>query len=340
MPSGSRVTLADVAADAGVSRSTASLVLRGGGRLSDATRRKVTTSMERLGYVYHRGAASLRLQRSEAVGLLVTDITHPFFAEMALGLERALERHALVTMVSNTFDAVARQDRLLTTLLERQIDGLVLVPAQGSDAGLLDRLDRLRVPYLLTTRYLPGEAAPYLGPDDLLGGELAAGHLIEHGATRMAYLGGPENAVARKDRVAGFRRRIAQAGPDVRIVADLPGATSAEGGRELGRLLLEREEFPDGIICHSDTIAFGLYRVLRDLAPGRLAEVRVIGFDDLAVADFWEPPLTSVSVHPQHLGELAAETLHNAMAVGERPTGEVKVRPELVVRRSCGCGSL
>ncbi|WP_027946038.1 LacI family DNA-binding transcriptional regulator [Amycolatopsis taiwanensis] len=323
---GLRITLKDVAARAGVSRATASLVLRGAGRVSDATRRRVFDTMDELGYVYHRGAAALRTQRTDVVGVLVTDITNPFFAEMTLGLETELDTRGFVSLLANTLDDPRRQEHLLTALREHQVAGLVVVPTQGTGASLIDKLEAWGVTYLLATRYLEDRTTHYVGPDDTCGGELAARHLIERGCRTLAYLGGPAGATARRDRVRGVRAAAAGKAE----VVDLPGETSGRGGMELANQL---SEIPDGIVCHSDVVAFGVYRTLRDRG---VPDPLVVGFDDVAEAALWEPPLTSISARPRELGRHAAEVLLRQLTSPSSDPEVVLVKPELVVRRSTG----
>ncbi|QRP44731.1 LacI family DNA-binding transcriptional regulator [Amycolatopsis sp. FDAARGOS 1241] len=321
---GSRITLKDVAARAGVSRATASLVVRGAGRVSEATRKRVFDTMDELGYVYHRGAAALRSQRTDVVGVLVTDISNPFFAEMTLGLEAELDTRGFVSLLTNTLDDPRRQEHLLTALREHQVAGLVVVPTQGTGAGLIDKLEAWGVTYVLATRYLEDRTTHYVGPDDVRGGELAATHLIERGCRTLAYLGGPVHAVARRDRVRGVRAAAAGKAE----VLDLPGETSGRGGREIARQLTE---VPDGVICHSDVVAFGVYRELRDRGA---AEPLVVGFDGVAEGELWEPPLTSVSAHPRELGRQAAELLTRQLTDPSDAPEVVLIEPQLVVRRS------
>ena len=123
------VTLLEVARDAGVSRATASLVLRGSDLVADETRERVLASMRKLGYVYHRGAASLRTQRSNTVGLIVPDVTNPFFAEMTVGVEERLDQAQHVVLLGNTAETLNKQERLLAMMQEYRADGVLLCPA-------------------------------------------------------------------------------------------------------------------------------------------------------------------------------------------------------------------
>ncbi|MDA3625718.1 LacI family DNA-binding transcriptional regulator [Saccharopolyspora oryzae] len=330
------MTLRDVAEKAGVSRATASLVLRGTGRVSDATRERVEKAMSDLGYVYDRVAASLRTQRGQFVGVVITNIGNPFFSELFKGLEAGLLRAGYVPLLASTSDDVEQQDAVLTGFHEHQVAGLALVPATGSDQALVDRLTAWGIGHVLLTRYLGDARLTYVGADDVLGGRLAGEHLVRHGARKFAYVGGFPQMLSRRDRLTGLRQAVEEAGLDPDDVIDLPGRVSGAGGLELGRDLLDRGELPDAVLCHSDSVALGLFRAMHD--KGR-TDVRVIGYDGIADAALWEPPLTSVAVHPGRLGERAAEMLLSRMA-GPKAAPDVELaEPELVIRRSCGCGS-
>src|SRR5262249_19891220 len=143
------VTLVEVARDAGVSRATASLVLRGSDLVADETRERVLGSMRKLGYVYHRGAASLRTQRSHTVGLIVPDVTNPFFAEMTVGIEERLDQAQHVVLLGNTAETLGRQERLLAMMQEYRADGVLLCPANDTSTQTIVRLRQARLPFVL-----------------------------------------------------------------------------------------------------------------------------------------------------------------------------------------------
>lgn len=330
-----KVTLKDVAAHAGVSRTTASYVITGTGRVSESTKKRVHASMEALGYVYNQGAASLRRRSGTTVGVLVTNIDNPFFGELLVGLEAALTAAGYLPLVVTTADRPERQLDLLRVLREHQVAGLAIVPATGTDEGFLDAVEAWGVPHVLMTRYLRGRRSGYVGPDDVAGGRVAAEHLIEHGCRTFAFLGGPEPVVSRGDRAAGVRAALDMAGIGADRLLDLPSLTSGIGGFEVGKeLVTTGGALPDGILCHSDTIAMGLYHALH--RAGRADETRVIGYDDISAAALYQPTLTTVATHPAELGRRSAEQLLSA--IGEN--GEVGWNvstPALVIRRSCGC---
>lgn len=333
-----QVTLKDVAAHAGVSRTTASYVVMGIGRVSQKTRERVHASIKELGYVYNRGAASLRTQRSSTIGVVVTNISSPFFGELLVGLESELRAHGFLSLVVATGDDPARQEQLIAELREHQIAGLAAVPASGSSPDLLDAIRSSGIPHVFMTRYLDGEPAPYIGPDDVQGGRLAARHLLDHGSRTFAYLGGRDIVLSRRDRLNGVRGAIRDAGLDDAALTDIPGGATGEDGLQAGERLLAAGTLPDGVICHSDSVAFGFYRALRTNGIP-VDSVRVIGYDDIRGAALWEPPLTSVATHAEHLGMLSARKLLAGLGALDVPAADLveKVAPELVVRQSCGC---
>ena len=332
------VTLKDVASHAGVSRTTASNVLTGTGRVSRETQDRVHRAMRELGYVYNRGAASLRTKRTTTVGVIVTDIANPFFGELLVGLEAALAEAGFRSLVVASSDDPARQDELISELREYQVAGLAIMPATRSGRNFLEALEASGMPHVFVTKYLEGVSAPYVGPDDRLGGRLAAEHLLAHGCETFAFVGGLAGHLSRRDRIGGVRDALTEAGVDLRQFMDVEAPSSGAGGVHAGDLLLERGRLPEAIVCQSDGVAFGVYRALR--VAGRASEVRIIGYDDVRTAALWEPPLTSVATRPERLGRATAELL--LQVINDR-SGDILQRvfpPELMVRQSCGCPAL
>lgn len=338
-PSPSRpIRLADVALSVGVSRATASLVMRNSPRVAEATRERVLAAADRLGYVYNRGAASLRMSRTQMVGLIVTDITNSFFAEIAIGIEAVLAEAGYIVLLANTFDDVDRQEAILSALAENRADGVVLVPAIGTKAVALGGLRSSRTPFVLATRYLVDVDAPYVGPDDAAGAGLAARHLLDHGCRSAAYMGGPLDATARRDRSRGFLSAFSAGGAEVdrRWCVDFE-PTTREGYTHARRLLAEGP-LPEGLLCHSDTVAFGVLRALHEAGMQAPSGCRIIGFEDLDMARMSIPSLSSLSVDPVELGRLTGRTLLRQMrGLGGASSIRTLPTPQLRTRESCGC---
>ena len=334
-----RVTLSDVAADAGVSRATASLVLRGSPLVSDRTREHVRASMRKLGYVYNRAAASLRAQRSHTVGLAVTDITNPFFAELAVGIETYLDEARYTVLLTNTAEKLDKQDRLLATMHGYQIDGLLLCPARGTPLESIDHLRQWGLPFVLITRYLPGSEVDYVGADNVAGAEMAVEHLLDLGHRRIAFVGGPSDSSARHDRLTGYRNTLAghNLTPDEALSIISP--VTREGGYAAMDTLLDQPDPPTAALCYNDVVAFGAMLALQaaGLTPG--PDVSIVGFDNIADSALWQPALTTVSITPYQIAEEAVRLLLHRIAHPDAAPQQIILPPELIVRDSSGSPS-
>lgn len=331
-----RVTLADVAQHANVSRATASLVVRNAGKLSADTRDRVRAAMLELGYVYHRGAAALRAQRSQSIGLIVPDVSMDFTAEVTMGLESALVNSGIVTLVANSSESLEHQDLLVQSMLERQVDGLLVIPTVGSGKAFAETLLATGIPTVIATREIGDDRLPYVGIDNLRAGHLVAAHLLEHECRKVAYLGGFEQLSPRVNRVQGVREELASSGR-AELVVDMPGPARGSFGYEITRGLLEQGALPEGIVCHNDLVAFGVYRALREFAPERLRSVHVIAHDDVSAAVLWDPPLTTLAARGRLVGQECAQLLLRRIKdPGGTPEHKL-IASDLVVRQSCGC---
>jgi LacI family transcriptional regulator len=336
MTAAERATLLDVAARAGVSRATASLVLRGSPLVAEDTRARVLSVMSSLGYVPHRGAASLRTQRSGTIGLVIPDITNPFFAEMTVGIEAELDQAEHTVLLGNTAERLSKQDRLLATMHEHRADGVLLCPVEDTQPDTLSSLDGWRLPHVLFVRYIEGIDADYVGADNVGGAQLAVEHLIEHGHRRIAFAGGPANASARHDRLRGYRRALERHGLPIDESLQPTSPTTQHGGSRAMRALLERPDPPTAVLCYNDVVAFGATFAVQ-ANGGRVGrDVAIIGFDDISEAALWHPPLTTISAAPRRIGEEAARLLLERIAQPERPPRQVILSPRLIVRGSCG----
>lgn len=333
---GERITLIDVARDAGVSRATASLVLRGSSLVADETRERVQASMRRLGYVYHRGAASLRTQRSQVVGLIVPDITNPFFAEMTVSIEAHLDAAQHVALLGNTSETLTKQERLLEMMQEYRADGVLLCVANGTAPEQIERLRQSHLPFVLFARYIDGIEADYVGADNIAGAAAATEHLINLGHRRIAFVGGPLGSSARRDRQRGYQETMAAHGLRPDAAEELAGSTSRDDGHRAALALLARPESPTAILCYNDIVAFGVMLGLQRMGRRPGQDVAVIGFDDIAEASLWRPALTTIAISPRRIGEEAAQLLLQRVERPDGPARRVIVPPRLVIRDTCG----
>ena len=329
-----RVTLQQVAKHAGVSTSTASLIVRNNPRISDATRKKVLKSMQELGYVYDRVAANLRSQSSDTVGIIITDISNTFFSEFLIGVHDALDEVGYTVLLGTTFDSVTKQDHLLSTMLEHRVGGLILCPVSESTQETVERLNDIDTPMVLAVRELPGVNSDYVGINYPEGARIAVDHLIKKGHKRIALLGGIRESSTWIERMEGYSEALSSAGLEVDESLMIDSAPTREGGLEAVLKVLENPEPPTAIFCFSDLIAFGVMQGLRmkGYTPGK--DMDIIGFDNVPVAEIYHPPLTTISSFPRRTGKEAANLLYQQMEQIKREQQRIILTPELIIRES------
>lgn len=326
-----RPTLKDVAVAAGVSKSTVSLVLRGGGHIPEPTRERVRSAMRRLGYVYNRGAAAMREGSTRTIGVITPNSANVFMGQFIEAFDLTLVARGFTALSVHSYEDPGRQDALIRALLERGVDALAVMPAIASDQKLQATLSTLDIPLVICMRTLQGSRLTTVTADIPLSGRLAAQHVVDQGCSSIGYFGAPHELTLRSDRVSGVREVLAAA--DMELSFDIPTSLTAQAAQAGMAELLQEQPMPEGLIFHNDTIAFGATRALRDHSPDILERIRIVGSDDLLEAQLWEPPLTTVAISAEQIGRLSAEALMRKLD-GDTDVQSVLLTPELIVRQS------
>ncbi len=334
-----RVRLADVAASVGVSRSTASLVLRGSPLVAEETRAKVLQACKDLGYVYNRAASSLRAQRTDSVGVVVTSVGNPFFAELVDGVESTLSVSGRTAILAQHSESLRAQDDLLSRLMEAGVDGVIVTAAYGTERATLERLTAAGVAVVSTTRRVPGVGGAYVGSDNV-GGAQAAGHHVAsvHSPSSMALVGGSPAGSPFLERSGGIRAGVAEAGADPDRIIMMPCTVSRHDAHTAATDLLGGyPELPIAVFAYNDVVALGVASAARErgLTVGR--DVLLVGFDDIEAARFEQPPLSTVRVGVAEMGAAAADLLVDIIEGVDVAEPDRVVGSSLVIRRSCGC---
>jgi LacI family transcriptional regulator len=330
-----RVTIKDIAREAGVSKSTVSLVLKNSPLIKKETAALVRAASKALGYVYNRTAANLRTSRSFIVGVLISDLGNPFFSEMVPVIEECLEPEGIVVMLANTTEKPERQKRAISTFLEHNVDGLLISPARYSTLEDLGPLVSSPVPSVFINRYLNDFPGNYVGADNVVGTAMAVERLLASGHRRIAFVGGEDGSSPRPERLEGFRIAFEKYGcvPDPELIVNAQG--NRWGGYTAIRELVPRPNPPTAAFCYNDIIALGVMLGLQSkgIRPGR--NFAVIGFDDISEARLWTPSLSTVAIPPELVARRAARFLLERIKNPGDPE-RILIAPRLAIRESCG----
>jgi LacI family transcriptional regulator len=328
-----RPTILDVAAAAGVSKSTVSLVLQGSRQVKRETREAVQKAMADIGYVYNRAAANLRASSVGLVGLVIHDLRNPFFTEFATTLQMTLATQGYTTVIANSGEDPVLQAKLVGSMVEHGVSALVVSPAYGDGAGTFDQLARAGLPALQVLRQVDPrtDLFPFASFDYAAGGAEAARHLIGLGARNIAFVGGQEDSAVTQERMSGYRSELLAAGLDP-IVAH--GRTSRAFGVSMAETILTDFPQADATICFNDLVALGLMSGFARAGRSIGRDFRLVGFDDIEECALAWPQLSSVSCDISGFAEDTAARLLCWMTEGSRPPPETRMPVRLIARAS------
>lgn len=312
--------LEDVAREAGVSIASASYALSGGKPVSAALRRRVEQAAERVGYVPHRQARTLRTGRSQTLGVVLPDLVNPFFTALLQAIERAARDAGYGTLVAGGGGDGASESDALALLAAHRVDGLVWVPA-GTPRAVP------AIPTVTVDRAAPD--CDGVSADHVEAGRLVARHLRDAGRRRPAVLHGPSDVPTARARAEGFRGAWAGA---VAFEAEVPFDHRIPAS--VVRELADAEADFDAVACANDAVALGVLRALQRSGRRVPEQVAVVGVDDIAFAELAEPPLTTVRQPVDALGAEAVRLLTDRLAGSGGPPRTVTLPVRLVVRSS------
>lgn len=327
----------DIARDLGVSVITISKVLRNHPDVGDETRERVLSRVKELDYRPNLAARSLVTGRTYLVGLVVPDLLHPFFAEIAKSLSETLRGSGYYLIVSSSEEDPDIEEQEINQLLARRLDTLIIASCR-STVDLFFRIENQKTPYVLIDRSLPGLTANFIGVDDEAVGRIATRHLIEIGCKRIAHIRGPETSTGIR-RVDGYKQALSDAGQrvvDDYIITEFKGdIETKQRGADAMRQLLSLKQRPDGLFCFNDPLAMGAINYAVDQGIRIPEDIAVIGCGNLHYDDSLRVPLSSIDQHSRRIGEEAARIALGILNSKIPPKPQtVVLQPELVVRRS------
>ena len=327
----------DIARDLGISVVTVSKALRSHPDISKATRERILLKVKELGYRPNLTARSLVTGRSSLIGLIVPDLIHPFFAEVAKGLSLAVRQQGYFLLVSSSEEDQELEQQEIEHMLAHRLDAMVVASCH-MDGEYLRRIQMGDTPLILVDRFFKNLPCHFVGSDDYAAGKLAAEHLLEIGCRRPAHIRGPETSVGTR-RLKGFAETLKKHKiplPDDYIlrVAQVDVAGRSIGADALRRLK-ELRHMPDGVFCYNDVIAIGLINEARHQGIRIPDDLAVIGCGNLHYDDEIRVPLTSIDQKSEEIGSRAATLILDILS-SDTPAEQrnIVLQPQLIARTS------
>lgn len=337
------VTIKDIARRVGVSASTVSRALSDSPLISEKTKRAVKEAAALLGYERNELARGLVKGSSGAIGLIVADITNPFFSDVAQGVGEAAHRFGYGVMLCDTAGQADRESSYVRLLRRKRVDGIVLASATSEDPQV-EELDRARVPFILVSRLCETVVAPYVVGDDRKGATLAVEYLVGLGHREIGFIGGPPDVQASQHRMTAYRDVLHANDLGARDDRVFFSDFTQAAGRQAGRRMLAPADRPSAVFAANDVIALGVLEAAEDLGLCVPEDLSLVGYDDIAYASLPRIQLTTVAQPALDMGRIAGDWLLSVIAGRKRRALHRVLEPRLVVRSTtappCGVRSV
>ncbi len=326
-------TMKEVAELSGVSVTTVSHVINNTRFVSEQIVARVNGAIEKLNYVPSVVARSLKNNQSKSIGMLVPNNSIPFFADLIWGIEDICYHQDYSVILCNTDDNRKKQIKYLEVLIAKQIDGLIVV-ASGVEDNLVDLLSKQSIPISIVDREIPGLEADRFAADNELGGFLATKHLIKLGHEKIGCISGPTDLKPSIGRVFGFKRALRNHGLELNPNWLRQSDFKSKGGYEAMNHILNQKQHPSAIFACNDLMAFGSLSAAYERQISIPKQLSIIGYDDILLASYSCPPLTTIMQPSHELGVMAAQALLDRVKDDQMPRQNTGLEPHLVVRKS------
>ena len=324
----------DVARLAGVSTSTVSHVINKDRFVSEAIRLRVEDAIRTLNYAPSALARSLKLNQTRTIGMLITASSNPFSSELVRGVERSCFERGYSLVLCNTDGDEQRMNRNLETLLQKRVDGLLLLCTETHQPSkeIIQRYPSIPTVMMDWSPFDGG--SDVIQDNSLLGGDIATRYLIDKGYTRIACVTGPLDKTPARLRLEGYRTAMQRAGLPVAEGYEVIGDFEFAGGLRAMQSLLALPEPPQAVFMGNDAMAVGAYQALYQAGLRIPQDIALVGYDDIELASYMTPPLTTIHQPKDELGELAIDVLIHRMAQPELQQQRLQLTPVLTVRGS------
>lgn len=328
------VTMREVANVANVSISTVSHVINGTRYVSPTVHERVSKVIEELDYQHNRVASSLRNQKTYTIGVLIPNSANPYFAEILAGIEAACFEQDYHIIMGNANEDPQREQSYLRVLLSHQVDGILLI-STGSFSESLNLMKKNKTPVVMVDRSADIEMVDEIFTDNYTGGEIATRYLLELGHRRIGCITGPSILRPSEDRVRGYRDTLLANGVTIEESLIIVGDFQFEGGYRAAQELLALDESPTAIFACNDMMAIGVIAAIQEAGLQVPTDISVIGYDDVPLASYYNPRLTTIAQPARDLGLIAVEWLLNRIDKPDLTTRHETLSVQLVERNSC-----
>ncbi|HEY8392812.1 MAG TPA: LacI family DNA-binding transcriptional regulator [Capillibacterium sp.] len=328
-------TIKDIAKKAGVSASVVSRALNNKYGVNEKTRAKIIQIARELQYYPNALARSLVTRKTETIGVVIADISEPFYSRIIKGMYTVADRAGYTLLFSNSYESLEKTNILHKMVDSERVDGLVIVGSNIRETEFVLNLLQEKIPFVLIERKLDDPKVNCIWVENEEGARLATDYLIQKGHTRIAHITGTHGIQVTIDRLAGYKQALASARLPFNPAYIRTGDFLHEGGYRATRELLQLNPRPTAIFAGNDTMAYGALQAISEFGLSVPDEIAVIGFDDLEFSVLTNPPLTTIRQPRFEMGKKAIEILLRVLAGEEEASGVKAAFPtELVVRRS------
>jgi LacI family transcriptional regulator len=323
----------DVAEQANVSITTVSHVINETRPVSDELRERVLAAMQELGYQPNLLARSLRRGETHTLGMIVPDSANPFFAEVARGVEDTSFEKSYSVILCNSDGDLDKELLYINVLAEKRVDGILFVAA-GVSTDHIRALQEQRIPVVVVDREISGVSVDEVLVDNARGGWLAGRHLVELGHRRIGCISGPSDVTPSAERITGYRQALDEGDTPVDEALVVRGDFQYESGYQATRQLLSMDDPPTAIFACNDLMAIGAIRAALELGQQVPTDLSVVGFDDVPLASFANPVLTTIVQPKYEMGVIAATMLLERMRAPDTPPRQRVLDTSLLIRQS------
>lgn len=331
-----RVTIKDIAREAGVSPQTVSRAINDKGEISPQTRDRILRIVNKVGYRPNRIARSLATRRTQNVGLIVTDVSNPFFAGIVRGIEDAVHVAGYSVFLCNTGEDIAREGNAIQSLETQRVDGIILCSSRLSDRELLALADRYQ-PLVLVNRQIDHSRTGCVLVDDTSGAAEATHYLLHLGHRKIGLLAGPEVSHSGRKRVQGYEQALREKGIAPLTKWQVHCSPQVEGGQRAASDLLCRVPELTALLAYNDLVAVGALRACAEQGIRVPHDCAIVGCDDVPLAALISPALTTIHIPTYDLGREAMNLLLEMMNADDNVQPKpIVISPHLIVRDSSG----